>query len=260
MQKDPFPNAVNNLMEKLQQSPEYNANCQHFSRECARLQTVAQDLYVRKEALQAYCEEAAVHKEYASGSTLHRGYYCPSPTYDIIVGNTKRGKLLKRLTVVSKPSHEYGFDANGKLLYCKWLRKGKPIYTEYLVYEDQCIFGITVSQDGNLAVLTEEILHNGTLTDYSYGLFLPKDGSFFCVEISQEHYTYDAEGLFTCDMHRFMQTPFVHPGIAEHVLAVIPKAVYQHIGKYQFRRENGHLISYTNQQGHEYQVFMKRKA
>ena len=260
MQKDPFPNAVNDLMEKLQQSPEYHANCRHFSQECARLQNVARDLYVRKEALQAYCEAATVRKEYASGSTLHRGYYCPSPTYDIIVGNTKRGKLLKRLTVVSKPSHEYGFDANGKLLYCKWIRKGKTIYTEYLVYEDDRIFGLTVSCGGDLSYFTEELWSDGKLTDYSNGLFLPKDGEYFCIEISQEHYTYDVQGLSACEMHRFMQTPFIHPGVPETVLARIPQMVYQHIGKFRFQRKNGFLISYTNQQGHAYQVHTKRKA
>lgn len=30
------------------------------------------------------------------GELLHRGYYCPSPIFDIIVGNANRGKLMKR--------------------------------------------------------------------------------------------------------------------------------------------------------------------
>ena len=260
MEKDAFLNSVHERMEQLLKSPEYQAHCQHFSLECERLETIAQNLYARKEGLRAHCEAATVRKEYASGSTLHRGFYCPSPTYDIIVGNTKRGKLLKRLTAVSKPSHEYGFDADNKLLYCKWLFKEQPAYTEYLVYEEHCIYGIAFSKDGDLAYLTEETWEDGRLTGYSHCMFLPLNGAPYCREISQEHYEYDTEGLSACDMHHFMKRTPAPPGLPESMLSMIPKSLYQHIGKYQFRRENGLLISYTNQQGHEYQVHTQRNA
>lgn len=260
MEKETFLNTVQERINQMQNSPEYQAKCQYFSEECVRLQAIAQDLYMRKQKLQAHCEAATVRTEYASGSTLHRGYYCPSPTYDLIVGGTKRGKLLKRLTAASKPSHEYGFDANGKLLYCKWFSNGQPTHTEYLVYEDHCIYGITVSKDGNLAYFTEEALEDGKITKYSHGLFLPLNGAPSCFEISQEYYEYDTQGLSLCDMHHFMQPPPAPPGVPESLRAIIPKAICRHIGKYQFRRENGLLISYTNQQGHEYQVHTQRNA
>lgn len=260
MEQGIFLNTVNARMEQMRKSPEYQAQCQRFSEECARLQAIAQDLYVRKEELQAHCEAATIRKEYASGSTLHRGFYCPSLTYDIIVGNAKRGKLLKRLTAASKPSHEYGFDAEGKLLYCKWLFKGQLAYTEYLVYERHCLYGIAISKDGDLAYFTEETLDGGRLTVYSHCLFLTRNGAPSCLKISQEHYEYDTQGLSICDMHHFMQPPTCPSGVPEDLLAIIPKAIYQHIGKFQFRRENGLLISYTNQQGHEYQVNTQRKA
>lgn len=255
-----FEKAVKQRMDQLQNSPEFQANCQRFSQECARLEAVALELYLQIKALQVRCRENTVRKEYASGSTLHRGFYCPSPTYDIIIGNTKRGKLLGHLTKASKPSHEYGFDADGRLLYCAWLRDGQPTQTEYLVYEGDRILGITLDHDGSLSCLTEETLHNGRITHYLQGLFLPMEQSFRCTEVSYEHYGYDTEGLASCDMHHYMQTVFVPAGLPERALALLPKEVYRHIGKYLFRRENGLLISYTNQQGREYQVLAQRNA
>lgn len=255
-----FLDTAKQRMEQMQNSPEYQASCRYFSSECARLEAIATELLTRSEELQAHCEANTVRKEYASGSTLHRGFYCPSPAYDLIVVGTKRGKLLKRFTAASKPSHEYGFDANGRLLYCKWFHNGQPADTEYLVYEEHCIYGITMSKDGNLTYFTEEALECGRLTDYSHCMFLPLNGVPSCLEISQEHYEYDTQGLSSCDMHHYMQTKATPPGLPESVLAMIPKEVCRHIGKFQFQRENGLLVSYTNQQGREYQVLTQRKA
>ena len=42
------------------------------------------------------------YTEYAKGGkTFHRGYYCPSPVQDLIVGNANRGRLLKRRPAVN---------------------------------------------------------------------------------------------------------------------------------------------------------------
>ena len=37
-----------------------------------------------------------VYQQYCAGGTIHRGYYCPSITEDLRVGNTKRGRLCKK--------------------------------------------------------------------------------------------------------------------------------------------------------------------
>lgn len=36
-----------------------------------------------------------VYQQYCAGGTIHRGYYCPSITEDLRVGNTKRGRRRK---------------------------------------------------------------------------------------------------------------------------------------------------------------------
>ena len=33
-----------------------------------------------------------VYQQYCAGGTMHRGYYCPSLTEDLWLGNTKRGR------------------------------------------------------------------------------------------------------------------------------------------------------------------------
>lgn len=36
-----------------------------------------------------------VSQKYCTGSTLPRGCYCPSPTYDLWCGSTKRGAFVR---------------------------------------------------------------------------------------------------------------------------------------------------------------------
>lgn len=36
-----------------------------------------------------------VSQQYCTGSTLPRGCHCPSPTYDLWCGNTKRGRRMR---------------------------------------------------------------------------------------------------------------------------------------------------------------------
>lgn len=51
------------------------------------------------------------------GTTIHRGWFCPSPIKDIVVGNASRGKLLKNAPQQGKPAdYVYGFSANDELL------------------------------------------------------------------------------------------------------------------------------------------------
>lgn len=45
----------------------------------------------------ASINQEIIKVEYTKGGeTIHRGFYCPSLVKDLIVGNLKRGKLLKK--------------------------------------------------------------------------------------------------------------------------------------------------------------------
>lgn len=49
-------------------------------------------------------------------SNLYCGYYCPSPTCDILIGGLKRGKISTRGKIYT---HEHGFDNDNKLIFTK---------------------------------------------------------------------------------------------------------------------------------------------
>ncbi len=42
------------------------------------------------------------HEIGLGGELMHRGYYCPSLIEDVVVGNTKRGRISKRTTSKAK--------------------------------------------------------------------------------------------------------------------------------------------------------------
>lgn len=77
-----------------------------------------QQNYPPREELREVC---AVGARY-----LHRGYYCPSPFRDILISNARRGRLLKRPTSRSTPSHRYFFDSDNKMMIAEsTLSKGR---------------------------------------------------------------------------------------------------------------------------------------
>ena len=57
------------------------------------------------------CKELVNTYQYAvGGELLHRGYYCPSPVKDIVMGNCNRGKMIKHpIKFEQKMMYEYGF-------------------------------------------------------------------------------------------------------------------------------------------------------
>ncbi len=71
-----------------------------------------------------------VYQQYCAGGTIHRGYYCPSITEDLRVGNTKRGRLCKKRPPEERLSHIYGFDASDRLITVKHMH----CLEEYILY------------------------------------------------------------------------------------------------------------------------------
>lgn len=87
-----------------------------------------------------------IRKEYSvKGDTIYRGYYCPSPVQDLVIGNSTRGKLLKTVTRRSKPSHEYSFDSAGRLIRVKYLFPDDDGFfpdNEFIIYGENTSRGI----------------------------------------------------------------------------------------------------------------------
>ena len=114
-----------------------------------------------------YRELAVFRKETAVTSRyLHRGYYCPSPIQDIIVDNARRGKILKRETKRSKPTHRYYFNTKDQLLIAETILCDGSIQTEYLVYCKDAIYGYTYDSKNNLIGVSEECYKDDRIQRY----------------------------------------------------------------------------------------------
>ena len=95
----------------------------------------------------------AVRKEYSvKGECIHRGFYCPSPTFDIVIGNCNRGKLLKRLTSRSKLCYAYYYDENDRMTVIEQYHSLGTNY-ELLYYSDNWVLSIGFDQQNELQYL-----------------------------------------------------------------------------------------------------------
>ena len=256
MSNSPLMEELNARLRKEQSTPEYQIACQRFRAECDRLSELAAQL--QKQELEAYCIENTVRMELAFGSTLHRGFYCPSPVYDILVGNVKRGKIQKRVFPGIKPSHEYGFDHMGRLVWCKTYGNKKLAYTEYLIYQDNRIWGIMIAPGGEVRSITEEVYENGRIVSYLYGLFSFPADPVKCYELTSEYYFYDDQGICETHWHRYMQPPEKLPAFLNSDW--LPQCPIYRCVKYRFQRKDGYLSGVTDENGPTYPIKIKRKA
>lgn len=106
-------------------------------------------------------------EEYAIGSRyLHRGYYCPSKVKHIIVDNARKGKIISRVTTGSKITHKYLFDTEGRLIIAVSILPDKKRKYEYLVYEDNSIFGFAFDEWDALVGVSEEKYDQDEIISY----------------------------------------------------------------------------------------------
>ncbi len=189
-------------LEERYKTEEYQKICQHFILERDRLVKLAEHYLSQIDRYKSDFEAAIVRTEYASGCRyLHRGYYCPSLIQDIVVVNVKRGKLLKRFTARTKTCWEYGFNAKGQLirsehLVTKQIAGDECLVVatrEFLFYEENRIYGITVHSNGTPESITEEIYQDGKCIRYTYCQCASFGGVVSCGDIRSEYYTYETE-------------------------------------------------------------------
>lgn len=202
------------------------------------------------------CDKAQIeYTKLASGGTIHRGFYCPSPVIDIIIGNARRGKLLQRSSKRSRILHEYGFDRNDDLCYAKEYLNGSHVFTEFLSHSDHVTMGITMDTTGQLTAVSEEAHQEGKLQTYRYAQYCQLEQEAVCFSLRIEQYRYDDEGLYECDVLTFAPVS----QIVEH-------------DAYLFSRKEGCLDRYIVKHydgnegtpgfwdGHVFNIEAKRKA
>lgn len=142
--------------------------------------------------LQNSNEKEIVTFEYSKGGELlHRGYYCPSLVFDLIVGNVKRGKLLKRKPDFGKYSYEYGFDADNRLIRVKGVYEfATPVSRfdeEFLIYSDDIVLGVEFDNMGDIDVVCRCTYDNGKIVKYERSVC----GTLEYADLYYEEYFYE---------------------------------------------------------------------
>lgn len=106
-------------------------------------------------------EEKAVNSRY-----LHRGYYCPSPLFEVLVTNTRRGKILARQTKNSKITHRYLYDSDDNLYLVENYYNGQCTMCEFILIEENKRYGFTFYNNGELCSISIEMFSNEKLQSY----------------------------------------------------------------------------------------------
>ena len=189
--------------------------------------------------------------EFCTSSTLHRGYYHPSPVYDLIVGNTKRGKLTRKLPTTNSIVYRYIFDQNGVMRCVDRPHKNAATCPEYLLYMENKRYGITFDYFGHLAAITEEVFANNQLINFTLANYGFVNNNYQCFDFRTESYQYDNKGLALCAYRKLSP---------QSGMRIIDDIIH-------FERTNGYLTSYTlfhvdqpQQPSKTYPVTKKRKV
>lgn len=195
-----------------------------FILECKRLARIAEQYRGECNAIYERLQGEMVREEFAvGGEKIHRGFYCPSPIFDIVIGNANRGKLLKRLTARSKPTYKYSFDREGRLVIAEC-----SSYKEIIISRDGAEIGILFAGSSHITAISECIYDGDKIQSYVFGLY--DEGEKCISEYNKEIYEYSENGLETVDWFRFTN----YPGrqILEHE-------------RYHFIHKDGYLSQYT---------------
>lgn len=138
-------------------------------------------------------EKEIVKVEYSKGGeTIHRGYYCPSPVLDLIVGGLKRGKLFKRKPDFGRYSYEYGYDTNNKLIRVRGVNEfttpDSRYDEEYLVYENDIVYGVEFDNMGDVDAVSRCTFENGNIVKYERSVCsLPQYADLYLEEYVYEN-------------------------------------------------------------------------
>lgn len=158
------------------------------------------------------------------GEILHRGYFCPSPVFDIVIGGASRGRLLKTQKSAATADYCYFFKKD-KLVrvdsYAVFEGKGRVLYSREFIQRDGNIEVALLYEfwAGNLIILrgmticeyvpqrkpkqsSEKLLRYIHVFGYPY--YAEEIGMPFSKALSksliirEETYSYNSDGLLVC--------------------------------------------------------------
>ena len=185
------------------------------------------------------------------GDEMHRGYYCPSPTYDLIVGKCNRGKVLKSIIEDSKISFQYYFDKNNNLKAINHL----SVDLEVIIYNDAGSVGISFNTDDSINNISECRYIDGRIQSYTKCLYNSYTASITSYE--KEDYIYK-EGL--------LEATISYTFLPDTKLLCYEQYVFEHdeegyLKTYKvIENENGIEKEDSYWKGHFFKISKKRKV
>jgi len=182
--------------------------CKPFRLECERLSKVAAEYADQLQTWKDTLRQEVEYEEHSTkGEVLHRGFYCPSPIQDIVIGNSNRGRLLQRMTKRSKPTFKYGFNSKGEIILVDHINyEGISPSVEVILREGEKELGITFQiWKGMQQIIrvSECIYRDNRIVAYTDGHGDSFDPKRYVSNIRREEYTYANEGLDVVHMYEF---------------------------------------------------------
>lgn len=163
---------------------------QSVTSECQRLADLITKGDIDYRKLYYDWKNAILEQEYATGGeTIYRGFYCPSPIYDILMGGCNRGRILKRFSNNSRPTYVYGFAENHKLVITDFVHSE---WKEVLIDYDNTVIGIAFDKE-EVTAISECIYQSGKISSFGYGLYNAHADKLF--DFYKEVYHYSECGL-----------------------------------------------------------------
>lgn len=190
----------------------------------------------------------------SGGESIHRGYFCPSPIRDIVVGRCTRGRICRSDN--SNFAYVHYFDENNRHIATKQRDVSRKIFfggkkvspalpselsepskqsaygecTEYILYEENKTFSILFDGEALLQSAECEYADDGRIRSYALLTVNPIDQSLASYE--KECYSY-GEDILTAE-------------IADLSLGA-PGGPILRLDRYCFSIENGYLTQYTDE-------------
>lgn len=160
---------------------------------------------------------------HSKGSSLFGGYFCSDPIEDLIIGNTSRGRLLKRKSSESNPH----YFSSGKLVKALHPARTPIVYLydkESIVYEIDCslidndrLYCVKCEYDnsGRIAKRTKYMF---TKTHPAFFMVIPKGfkplvirdenkGLDYMFEIKEIQYFYDGDRISSAEINNYVSVP-----------------------------------------------------
>ena len=231
---------MRNQAERVKQKAEVFAVCMQKGHLLLQKGTAwREEKAAADKAAEAFTVEYAKNARY-----LHRGYYCPSLARDALIGNSRRGSLVKKPIKMENITHKYFFSPDGKLRKAiSFIPADNNMKTEYLLHENNIVYGLAYDASNNLVGLSEEMFDNGKVVSYFCAscFVQPIPGmNFGITEMFYETYHYVEQKLHS--MMLFHVCPYIdNPNDEEEIDMLID------VDTYEFVSESGCIVGFKKQ-------------